>query len=109
MMIPITTSVNQRLIILAGITAAKTLVATFWKQTGSLTIIQWKLSLLDIFNLECSIAKIHGAKLDVNFLYKVIDRVKSVFVQSIFVVVFRSFFSTFSYVIVMNDAIMMAV
>lgn len=42
----------ERRILLAGITAAKKLVATRWKPPSSLTKTQWFLTLTDILNLE---------------------------------------------------------
>lgn len=66
-----------RRIILAGITAAKKLVAMRWKQPHSLGIPQWYLSFMDILSLESSVAKIHGAKQDnVKMLNNVKEQIK---------------------------------
>ncbi len=54
-------SVPNRRILLAGITAAKKMVATRWKQPHILNIPQWLTSFVDILHLEISVAKIHGA------------------------------------------------
>lgn len=47
--------------VLAGLTAAKKLVAVRWKPPHSLTIRQWALTFLDVIYLELSTARINGA------------------------------------------------
>ena len=51
-----------RRVVLAGITAAKKLVALRWKPPHSLVIRHWMLSFLDVVYLEMSTARINGAK-----------------------------------------------
>lgn len=48
-------------IVLAGLTAAKKLVATRWKPPHKLTTRQWVLSFLDVVYMELSTARIHAA------------------------------------------------
>lgn len=55
-------SVSNRRILLAGITAVKRMVAIRWKQHDILNTPQWLISVVDILNLEISVARIHGAK-----------------------------------------------
>ena len=54
-------SLKSRLF-LAGLTAAKKLVATRWKPPHTLARRAWVLMFLDIVYLELSTARVHGAK-----------------------------------------------
>ena len=56
------TNLTQRRIFLAGLTAAKKMIAVRWKPPHSLSMSQWCLTFLDIIYLEISTARIHGAK-----------------------------------------------
>lgn len=55
-------TLDERRALLAGITAAKKLVATRWKPPHSLSFRAWVLTYLDIVYLELSTARVHGAK-----------------------------------------------
>lgn len=48
-------------IFLAGLTAAKKLIAQRWKKAQPLTFRQWVLTFIDIAQLEHSVAQMHGA------------------------------------------------
>ena len=50
----------KKLIVLAGRTAAKKLIALRWKPPHSLTIRHWALTFLDVIYLELSTARING-------------------------------------------------
>ena len=50
----------QKRIVLAGLTAAKKMVAVRWKPLHSLTIKQWLLTFLDIVYTELSTARINS-------------------------------------------------
>lgn len=52
----------QQKVFLAGLTAAKKMVATRWKPPHSLSYRQWVLSFIDVAYLELSTARIHNAK-----------------------------------------------
>ena len=52
----------QKRIVLAGLTAAKKMVAVRWKPPHTLTIKQWLLTFLDIVYMELSTARINGAR-----------------------------------------------
>lgn len=54
--------VVRRRTLLAGLTAAKKMVATRWKPPHCLSVHAWKSMFLDIAYLELSIARVHGAK-----------------------------------------------
>lgn len=55
-------TLDKRRALLAGLTAAKKLLATRWKPPHSLCFRAWLLMYLDIVYLELSIARVHGAK-----------------------------------------------
>ena len=52
----------QKRVILAGLTAAKKMIAVRWKPPHTLSIRQWILTFLDIIYMELSTARINGAK-----------------------------------------------
>lgn len=54
-------SMLKKRVILAGLTAAKKLIATRWKPPHSLSIKAWTLSFLDVVYMELSTARINGA------------------------------------------------
>ena len=65
---------------LAGLTAAKKMVAMRWKPPHNLTFRQWALTFLDIIYLEQSIARLHGAKEEnVAIWSNVADKLKHMF------------------------------
>ena len=51
---------HTKCIVLAGLTAAKKIVAIQWKLPRSLSIERWLLSYLDVIFLELSTARING-------------------------------------------------
>ena len=55
-------AIKHRRWFLAGLTAAKRMVAQRWKVPHSLSIHQWHAATVDIANLEMSVARRHGAK-----------------------------------------------
>ena len=56
----LSTSVSQKRLLLAGLTAAKKLVATRWKHPDKLSVSNWILTFLDIIYLELSTARVIG-------------------------------------------------
>ena len=74
----INASLGQRRVILAGLTAAKKLIAVRWKPPHTLDISHWYTTLLDIIYLEISTARIHNAKQkNISFWYAVAEEIKS--------------------------------
>ena len=55
-------SIKHRRWLLAGLTAAKRMIAQRWKAPHLLPYHQWLNSTVDIANLEMSVARMHGAK-----------------------------------------------
>uniref|UniRef100_A0A3B4A4Q7 Protein kinase domain-containing protein n=1 Tax=Periophthalmus magnuspinnatus TaxID=409849 RepID=A0A3B4A4Q7_9GOBI len=55
-------TINNRRALLAGLTAAKKIVICRWKSLQPLTVKGWLLSYREIIQLECSAARMHGAK-----------------------------------------------
>ena len=55
-------SIKLRRWLLAGLTAAKRMIAQRWKAPHLLPYHQWLDSTVDIANLEMSVARMHGAK-----------------------------------------------
>jgi hypothetical protein len=55
---------TQKRVFLAGLTAAKKIVATRWKPPHSLNKQYWVLTFIDVVYLELSTARIHGARED---------------------------------------------
>ena len=55
-------SIRHRRWLLAGLTAAKRMVAQRWKAPHLLPYHQWLASTVDLANLEMSVARRHGAK-----------------------------------------------
>ena len=55
-------SIKLRRWLLAGLTAAKRMIAQRWKAPHLLPFHQWLNSTVDIANLEMSVARMHGAK-----------------------------------------------
>ena len=55
-------TLDKKRAFLAGLTAAKKVVATRWKPPHSLSFRAWVLTYLDIVYLELSTARVHGAK-----------------------------------------------
>lgn len=53
---------DQENILLAGLTAAKKIIAVRWKHPHCLSHRQWVLTFIDIAYLELSTARIHNAK-----------------------------------------------
>ena len=70
----------QKRIFLAGITAAKKIIAVRWKPPHKLSIAHWYLTFLDIIYLEISTARMHNAKQE-NILpwYQAIDTLNAEF------------------------------
>ena len=67
-------------VFLAGLTAAKKMVATRWKPPHTLTFRQWALTFLDIVYLELSTARLHGAKEEnINIWSNIADKIKDMF------------------------------
>merc|ERR1712235_47438 len=56
------TNLIQKRIFLAGLTAAKKMIAVRWKPPHCLGTSHWCLTFLDIIYLEISTARMHGAK-----------------------------------------------
>ncbi len=56
------TTKQQKIVILAGLTAAKKLVALRWKHPGKLNLSNWILAFLDVIYLEISTAHVNGVK-----------------------------------------------
>ena len=55
-------AIKHRRWLLAGLTAAKRMVAQRWKAPHLLPLHQWLAATVDIANLEMSVARRHGAK-----------------------------------------------
>ena len=55
-------SIRHRRWLLAGLTAAKRMVAQRWKAPHLLPYHQWLASTVDIANMEMAVARRHGAK-----------------------------------------------
>ena len=55
-------SIKHQRWLLAGLTAAKRMIAQRWKAPHLLPYHQWLDSTVDIANLEMSVARMHGAK-----------------------------------------------
>ena len=55
-------SIRHRRWLLAGLTAAKRMVAQRWKAPHLLPFHQWLTSTVDLANMEMSVARMHGAK-----------------------------------------------
>lgn len=51
----------QKIIILAGLTAAKRMLALCWQPPHTLSILQWANIYLEVINMELSVAKMHGS------------------------------------------------
>ena len=67
-------------VFLAGLTAAKKMVATRWKPPHTLTFRHWALTFLDIVYLEMSIARLHGAKEEnINIWSNIADEIRTIF------------------------------
>ena len=71
---------SKKRIFLAGITAAKKIIAVRWKPPHKLSIAHWYFTFLDIIYLEISAARMHNAKQD-NILpwYKAVDTLNAEF------------------------------
>lgn len=69
--------VARQRILLSGLTAAKKMVAIRWKPPHCLSIQAWTLMLLDIAQLETSIARMHKAKSETIELWQIFtDRLR---------------------------------
>lgn len=55
-------SINERRQIIAGLTAAKKMIACRWKLRQPLSVEKWLSSFKEIAQLELSAARMHGAK-----------------------------------------------
>ena len=55
-------SYQERLILFAGLTAAKKMLALRWQPPHSLSHTQWLQSFLDIVYMEMSVGRMHGVK-----------------------------------------------
>ena len=53
---------NQKRVFFAGVTAAKKILVSRWKPPHSLSLKKWKISFLNVLELEASIARTNGAK-----------------------------------------------
>jgi len=51
----------QMRVAFAGLTAAKSMIATHWKPSHDLSVRTWTLSFLDVLYMEISTARINGA------------------------------------------------
>ena len=70
---------TQKRIFLAGLTAAKKIVAMRWKNPHTLTFHHWALTFLDIAYMELSTARLHGAsEKNINTWSQVADVLKNI-------------------------------
>ncbi|KAI2659993.1 LINE-1 retrotransposable element ORF2 protein [Labeo rohita] len=68
----------QKRVFLAGLTAAKKLVATRWKPPHSLNKRHWVLTFMDVVYMELSTARIHGAREDtISFWAQILEKLKN--------------------------------
>ena len=60
---------SSKRVFLAGLTAAKKMIATRWKPPHILSRRQWLLNFIDVALLELSTARVHGAKEEVSLYW----------------------------------------